>query len=162
MDDPAWRRGFERLRAHGFLLELLMNPYQSQEVARLAADFPDQVFVINHCGTPVDRDAEGLERWKQGLKQMGALENIAIKVSNFGAYGQDRSLEALRGTVMTCIDAFGPRRAMFGSDYPVGRRNMTYQETCERFKDIILDFSGEEQRDLFHDNAVRYYGFAKD
>jgi predicted TIM-barrel fold metal-dependent hydrolase len=162
MDDPAWRRGFERLRAHGFLLELLMNPYQSQEVARLAADFPDQVFVINHCGTPVDRDADGLERWKQGLRQMGALENIAIKVSNFGAYGQDRSLEALRATVMTCIDAFGPRRAMFGSDYPVGRRNMTYQETCERFKDIILDFSGEEQRDLFHDNAVRYYGFAKD
>ncbi|MFI5013007.1 MAG: amidohydrolase family protein [Hyphomicrobiales bacterium] len=160
LDDPAWRRGFARLREHGLLLELLMNPYQAQDVTRLAAEFPDQTFVINHCGTPVDRDADGLERWKQGLALMGARENIAIKVSNFGAYGQDRGLEALSATVMTCIDAFGPRRAMFGSDYPVGRRNMTYQETCERFKDIIQDFSPQEQRDLFHDNAARYYRFA--
>ena len=63
-------------------------------------------------------------------------------------------------SVMTCIDAFGPRRAMFGSDYPVGRRNLSYQDTCERFKDIIQDFSPQEQRDLFHDNAARYYRFA--
>jgi predicted TIM-barrel fold metal-dependent hydrolase len=160
LDDPAWRRGFAQLRAHGLMLELLMNPYQAQDVARLAAEFPDQTFVINHCATPVDRDAHGLERWKQGLALMGARENIAIKVSNFGAYGQDRSLEALRATVMTCIDAFGPRRAMFGSDYPVGRRNLSYQDTCERFKDIIQDFSPQEQRDLFHDNAARYYRFA--
>ena len=160
LDDPAWRRGFAHLRAHGLMLELLMNPYQAQDVARLAAEFPDQIFVINHCGTPIDRDADGLERWKQGLALMGTRENIAIKVSNFGAYGQDRSLESLRATIMTCIDAFGPRRAMFGSDYPVGRRNLSYQDTCERFKDIIQDFSPREQRDLFHDNAARYYRFA--
>jgi predicted TIM-barrel fold metal-dependent hydrolase len=161
LDDPVWRRGFALLRDHSFLLELLMNPFQASEVARLAAAFPDQIFVINHCGTPIDRDLAGLERWKQGLNRMGAHENIAIKLSNFGAYGPDRGHEALRATVMTCVDAFGTRRAMFGSDYPVGRRNMSYQESCERFKDIIQDFSPEEQRDLFHDNAARYYGFEK-
>jgi len=48
---------------------------------------------------------------------------------------------------------------MFGSDYPVGRRNMSYQESYERFKDIIEVFSVQEQRDLFHDNAARYYRF---
>jgi predicted TIM-barrel fold metal-dependent hydrolase len=161
LDDPAWRRGFARLRAHGLLLELLMNPFQAQELARLADDFPDQTFVINHCGTPVDRDAAGLARWKQGLSLMSTRENIAIKLSNFGAYGPDRNLEALRTTVMTCVDAFGTRRAMFGTDYPVGRRSMSYQESCERFKDIVQDFSEEEQRDLFHDNAARYYRFDK-
>ncbi len=159
LDDPSWRQGFDQLRAHGFLLELLMNPFQAEDVACLAGEFPDQIFVINHCGTPIDRDAEGLRRWEQGLGLMGRRENIAIKLSNFGAYGPDRSLESLRKTVMTCIDAFGTRRAMFGSDYPVGRRNMSYQEACERFKDIIQGFSREEQRDLFHDNAARYYRF---
>jgi predicted TIM-barrel fold metal-dependent hydrolase len=159
LDDPQWRQGFAQLRARGLLLEVLMNPYQAEELARLAAEFPDQSFVINHCGTPVDRDAAGIERWKEGLRLMGQRDNIAIKVSNFGAYGQDRSLPALRDTVMSCIEAFGTRRAMFGSDYPVGRRNMSFEESCERFKDIIEGFSAAEQRDLFHDNAARYYRF---
>jgi predicted TIM-barrel fold metal-dependent hydrolase len=62
LDDPAWRRGFAHLHKLGFMLEVLMNPYQAEELARLAAEFPDRVFVINHCGTPVDRDQEGLAR----------------------------------------------------------------------------------------------------
>jgi predicted TIM-barrel fold metal-dependent hydrolase len=159
LDDPQWRRGFAELRARRLLLEVLMNPYQAEDLARLASEFPEQSFVINHCGTPVDRDAEGLERWKTGLRLMGSCENIAIKLSNFGAYGQDKSLAALRATVMSCIDAFGTRRAIFGSDYPVGRRNMTFHESCEIFKDIVEGFSAPEQRDLFHDNAARYYRF---
>jgi len=161
LDDPAWRRGFGHLRAHSLVLEILMNPYQAWDVARLADDFPDQIIVINHCGAPIDRDAEGLARWEDGLALMGERENIAIKLSNFGAYGQDRSLEALRKTVMTCIEAFGTSRAMFGSDYPVGRRNLSYQENCERFKDIVETFSAQEQRALFHDNAARYYQFGE-
>ncbi|MBW0005166.1 MAG: amidohydrolase family protein [Hyphomicrobiales bacterium] len=159
LDDPAWRQGLSHLHKHGFILELLMNPFQAQDVARLADSFQDQIIVINHCGTPVDRDAEGLARWTEGLALMGRRENVAIKLSNFGAYGQDRSVEALRKTVMTCIEAFGTKRAMFGSDYPVGRRNMTFQDSCERFKNIIEGFSVQEQRDLFHDNAARYYRF---
>ena len=159
LDDPQWRRGFGALKSRGLLLELLMNPYQAQELASLAAEHPEQAFVINHCGTPVDRDPEGIARWKAGLRLMGRHDNIAIKVSNFGAYGPDRSLHALRDTVMSCIDAFGMRRSMFGSDYPVGRRNMSFEESCERFKDIVEGFSAEEQRDLFHDNAARYYRF---
>ena len=160
VDDPAWRHGLARLGARGLMLELLMNPYQAEDVARLAADYPDQIFVINHCATPIDRDAEGLARWRKGLALMGARENIAIKVSNFGAYGQEPNLAAWRETVMTCVDAFGTKRSMFGSDYPVARRNMAYQEVCERFKDVVLVLSDDEQRALFHDNAARFYGFA--
>lgn len=160
IDDPAWRDGFALLRRHDFLLELLMNPYQAEEVARLARETPDQLFIVNHCGTPVDRDEAGLARWREGLQLMGRLPNVAIKVSNFGAYAADRSPEALRRTVMTCIDAFGTERSMFGTDYPVGRRNMTYQQTCESFKDIVAEFSPEQQRALFHDNAARLYRFA--
>jgi predicted TIM-barrel fold metal-dependent hydrolase len=136
-----------------------MNPYQSAEVARLAATYPEQIFIINHCATPIDRDAEGLARWRDGLKLMSARDNIAIKVSNFGAYGQERGLTAWRDTVMTCVDAFGTKRCLFGTDYPVARRSMAYQEICEAFKDIVQPLSTNEQRNLFHDNAARFYGF---
>src|SRR5207248_1157997 len=122
-------------------LELLMNPWQAEEVARLAGDFPDQVFLINHCCTPNDRDAEGVARWRNGLAAMAAHENVALKVSNFGAYSPDRSIPVLRETVMTCIEAFGTRRSLFGTDYPVARRNMTYTAMVDAFAEIIAPFS---------------------
>jgi predicted TIM-barrel fold metal-dependent hydrolase len=158
VDAPSFRHGVGLLRRYNLALELLMNPYQADEVARLAGDFPDTVFLINHCGTPVDRDAEGMARWRRGLKVMGARENIAIKVSNFGAYAGG-SVEAMRDTVMTCIDAFGTARSMFGTDYTVGRRHMTFAAMVEAFEAIIAAFSAVEQRALFHDNAWRYYRF---
>jgi predicted TIM-barrel fold metal-dependent hydrolase len=160
IDDPAWRRGFAAFAGRGLVMEWLMNPYQAEEVTRLAAEFPEQTFIVNHCGTPMDRDADGLQRWRDGLRRMGTRENIAIKVSNFGAYAPDRSIEGLRGTVMACIDAFGPKRSMFGTDYPVAKRSMIYQALCDSFKQIVSSFSPDEQRDLFHDNAARYYRFA--
>jgi predicted TIM-barrel fold metal-dependent hydrolase len=159
IDNPDWRRGFSLLRRYGLALELLMNPYQAGEVARLAREFPEQIFIVNHCGTPVDRDEEGLARWRSGLRLMGEAPNIAIKLSNFGAYAANRSIEGLSRTVLDCIDAFGTERAMFGTDYPVARRSMAYQEICESFKAIISRLSPTEQRALFHDNARRSYRF---
>jgi predicted TIM-barrel fold metal-dependent hydrolase len=155
----AFRRGVGLLRRHDFVLELLMNPYQAAEVAALARDFPDQRILVNHCGTPVARDEPGLARWRDGLRQMAVCPNIAIKVSNFGAYGPDKSLPALRATVMACIDAFGTDRSLFGTDYPVARRNMTYAAMVAAFTEIIAPFSADEQRALFHDNTRRWYGF---
>ncbi len=159
MDAPAWRHGAKALIPRGLLLEVLMNPYQCPDVARLAADLPGLTIVVNHCASPLDRDEASVARWRDGLKLMAAQANIRIKLSNFPAYGVDKSPAALRGTVMTILDAFTPSRAMFGTDYPVGRRAMPYQEICENFRDIAAAFSAAEQRALFHDNAARLYRF---
>lgn len=157
LHDPAWRRGVGLLKRHGLVLELLMNPYQAGDVAALAADFPDQVFVVDHCASPVDRDADGLARWKAGLIAMARAPNVAIKLSNYGAYDPDRSIGNLRATVMPCIEAFGPARTMFGSDYPVARRSMGFDQVCDTLKDLLADFSDDEQRAIFHDTAQGYY-----
>ena len=159
MDELGWRAGVALLAARGLVLELLMNPYQSGEVARLAGDMPGLAIVVNHCASPMDRDAEGIARWHQGLSAMAALPNVAIKLSNFAAYGPDKTLAGLRQGLMPCIEAFGPDRAMFGSDYPVGRRALPFQDICEHFRDLVQDFTAAEQRALFHDTAQRLYCF---
>jgi predicted TIM-barrel fold metal-dependent hydrolase len=153
------RRGIAALTRANLLLEVLMNPYQSEDVAQLAQDMPSLQIVVNHCATPVDRDEAGLERWRTGLARMAAQPNVAIKVSNFGAYAPDKTPEGLRTAVLTCIDAFGPHRAMFGTDYPVGRRALSYADNVAGFAHAIEAFSADEQRALFHDNARRIYRF---
>lgn len=161
LDRPAIRRGIAALAQAGMLLEVLMNPYQSEDVARLARDLPDLQIVVNHCATPVDRDAAGLARWHAGLALMAAQPNVAIKVSNFGAYAPDKTPAGLRTAVLTCVDAFGPARAMFGTDYPVGRRALSYADNLAGFAQATSDLGAAEQRALFHDTAWRVYGFGR-
>jgi predicted TIM-barrel fold metal-dependent hydrolase len=159
LDRTDKRRGIAVLARMGMLLDVLMNPYQSEDVARLACDMPGLQIVVNHCASPMDRDEAGLERWHAGLALMAACPNVAIKVSNFGAYAPDKSPEGLRRSVLTCIDAFGPARSMFGTDYPVGRRALSFRDNVQGFTQAIADFSADEQRALFHDNARRIYMF---
>ncbi len=156
-DAPDWRRGVALLAGHGFLLELMLYPYQAEQLVRLARDFPDQRFVINHCGSPVDRDGEGMERWRQGLKLLGQAENISIKISALTAYDPHPTLDSLRDVTLHCIDCFGTERSMFGSDFPVGRLWTTFDAIFDGFKAIVTDLSEREQRALFYENARRLY-----
>jgi predicted TIM-barrel fold metal-dependent hydrolase len=157
VNEPAWRRGLALLAQYGLSLDLLMNPHQAEEVAALARDVPGQSFIVNHCCTPNDRDADGMARWRSGLKVMGRQSNIALKLSNYGAYSPTRDAVEDRETLLTCIDAFGPDRCLFGSDYPVARRTMSFAALCDRFREVVADFTAAEQRAMFHDNAVRLY-----
>ena len=160
MDDQAWRAGVARLATHGLLLELLMNPYQADSLSRLAAEMPGQLFVVNHCGTPTDRDEAGVARWRAGLAAMARQPNILIKISNQVGYAADpTSQESVTAVVRAVIDAFGPGRAMFGTDYPVQRRTASYATCCDTMRVAVSDLSVDEQRAVFHDNAARIYGF---
>lgn len=156
-DEPDFRRGVALLAQRHLLLELMLYPYQAEELARLAQDFPDQPFIINHCGSPIDRDAEGMARWRQGLRLLGGLPNISIKISALTAYDPNPTPESLREVAIHCIESFGVERSMFGSDFPVGRLWTTFDAIFDGFKTIVRDFSEGEQRALFSANASRVY-----
>jgi predicted TIM-barrel fold metal-dependent hydrolase len=156
-DEPEFRRGVALLADHGQLLEFMLYPYQAEEVARLAHDFPDQTFIINHCGSPIDRDREGMARWRAGLRALGSAPNVRIKISALTAYDPSPTPESLREVALHCIESFGVDRSMFGSDFPVGRLWTSFDAIFDGFKAIIRDFSTAEHSALFHDNAQRVY-----
>lgn len=156
-NEPAFRRGVSLLGRHGRLLEFTLYPYQAEEVARLALDFPNQTFIVNHCGSPIDRNQEGMLRWKEGLKRLGSAPNIKIKISALTAYDPSPTSESLREVALHCIECFGVDRSMFGSDFPVGRLWTSFDAIFDGFKAIARDFSEAEQSALFHDNARRVY-----
>ncbi len=156
-DEPDFRRGVTLLARHDQILELMLYPYQAQEVARLARDFPDQTFIVNHCGSPIDRDSDGMARWREGLKLLGSAPNVNIKVSALTAYDPSPTPESLREVALHCIDCFGVDRSMFGSDFPVGRLWTSFDAIFDGFKAMVRNFSQDEQSALFHDNARRVY-----
>ncbi|RWA74935.1 hydrolase [Mesorhizobium sp. M1C.F.Ca.ET.193.01.1.1] len=157
IDDPAWRSGLGLLARHGLSFDLMVFPRQLADAARLAAAFPDQQFVLNHCGSPIDRDAEGMRTWRDGLRLLARRDNVAIKISDLVAYDHDWTLDSLRPVVLHCIECFGTSRAMFGSDFPVAGMHASFDEVYDSFKAITADLSKDEQTALFFGNARRIY-----
>jgi predicted TIM-barrel fold metal-dependent hydrolase len=135
----------------------MVFPRQLADAARLAADFPGLQFVLNHCGSPIDRDPEGMRRWRDGLRELARRENVAVKISDLVAYDHDWSLESLAPVVMHCIDCFGPDRAMFASDFPVAGLHASFDEVYDGFKTIVSPLSGDQQTALFFGTAKRIY-----
>lgn len=157
MDDPAWRSGLKLLGRYGLSFDLMVFPRQLADAARLAAAFPDQQFVLNHCGSPIDRDADGMRRWRDGLRLLAQRDNVAVKISDLVAYDHDWTLDSLRPVVLHCIDCFGTKRAMFASDFPVAGLHASFDEVYDSFKAISAGLSADEQAALFFDTARRIY-----
>jgi predicted TIM-barrel fold metal-dependent hydrolase len=157
MEEPAWRAGLRALGRLGLRFDLMVFPRQLAAAARLAAAFPEVQFVLNHGGSPVDRDADGMALWRQGLRDLAGNPNVAIKISDLVAYDPGWSLDSLRPIVGHCIDCFGPDRAMFGSDLPVARLYASPGDLWSSFRALTVDYAEAEQRALFHDTAARIY-----
>jgi predicted TIM-barrel fold metal-dependent hydrolase len=155
--DPAWRQDIARLPGLGLVLELMMYPYQIDAVLDVARNIPDLRLVVNHCASPVDRDEEGMERWRDAVTRLGREPNIMLKVSNAAGYDPDPTYESVRAVVMHCIESFGPQRAIFATDWPVAGLKTSFDYVYDTLRRITADMTEAEQRALFHDNAARLY-----
>jgi predicted TIM-barrel fold metal-dependent hydrolase len=130
---------------------------QLDDALRLARDFPNQLFVLNHSGSPIDRDLDSMARWRAGIKALGAAQNVAIKISALTGYVPNWTLETLRPLILVCIDAFGPDRSMLASDFPVTRLHATFAQCYDVYRAVAAEFSGDEQRAMFFETARRIY-----
>ena len=93
----------------------------------------------------------------EGLKLLGSPPNVHIKISALTPYDPRPTPESLREVALICTECFRVARAIFGSDFPVGRVWMSFDAIFNGFKAIVRDFSDAEQSTIFHDNARRVY-----
>ncbi len=157
MADTKWRNGFALLSKFGFSFDLMLFPTQLPDALDLARAFPDTQIILNHTGSPVDRDEDGLARWRDGMKALSTTDNVAVKISDLCAYDHDWSVASFRPFVRDTIEWFGVERCMFASDFPVALLHGSAQQIYSAFMEIVADLSADEQHSLFYDNAVNFY-----
>ena len=157
MDDPAWRRGYERLSRHRFSFDLQTPWWHLDAAAQLARDLPDTAIIVNHTALPADRSPEGLAAWRRNLEIVAAEPNVALKISGLGRPGLSWTLEGNGPVIRDAISIFGPDRCMFASNYPVDSLVGSFDDIFACFLAAISDRPPAEQRMLVHDNARRIY-----
>jgi L-fuconolactonase len=158
---PAFQRGIGELYRHGFTYDLLILPDQLGYAAELAAAFPNQPFVVDHIAKPPIR-AQEIDTWMRDIRALAAHENVCCKVSGMvtEADWQHWEPEDFRPYLDVVFAAFGPRRVLYGSDWPVCNVAGGYTRAISILEDYMRPFSAAEQALFWGDNAVRFYGLA--
>jgi L-fuconolactonase len=160
--DPAFVRGTSELGKRGLSFDLCMRSADLPHAAKLIEACPDTRFILDHCGNEsvLEKDHS---RWKRDIDAIAAKgDRVVCKVSGIvaSAKGHSWSEADLAPIVNHVLDAFGPDRVIFGGDWPVCTLAASYRRWVEALKAIVKDRPEEQQRKLFHDNAVRLYGLA--
>ena len=157
MTDPAWRRGYAALRSHDLHFELQAPWWHVDELLDLVAAFPDTPVVINHAFLPADRSLAAMAGWRAAIKKAATAPQVAIKISGVGRKGLNWSLDDNQPIVRDLVAAFGARRCMFASNFPVDGLTGSFDTIYAGFKAATADLTRAERIDLFHDNAIRIY-----
>ena len=157
MGDSAWRSGFSLLGPLGLSFDMQIFPSQMITASKLAADFPDTLIVLNHTGVPLDTSRSGRQTWKRGMGALARHDNVVVKISGFAQMNPLWSITGIRPFVLETIQAFGPSRCMFASNYPVDHRYGTFDAIFDAYRSITADCSPCELNDLYHETAIRTY-----
>lgn len=163
--DPRWllrpdvARGMRALAAAGLVHDLVVLPHQLPAAVEAAAAHPGLVFVLDHLGKPPV--AEGrTEPWTGHVRRLAALPNTVCKLSGLvtEARWDAWTVENLRPYADTVLEAFGPRRLMFGSDWPVCLLAASYGQVVDAARELTASLSPAERAEVFGGTAARVYG----
>lgn len=176
MGSDSFRTGFAHLAPLGLSFDAWVLEPQLGDVIELARAFPETTIVLDHCGTPVGsasyhgRLHERFDAWRAAIRELGRCPNVNIKLGGLAMsfcgmpdHGPEAGLSSevlaamWRPYIETCIDAFGPDRAMFESNFPVDRWGASYPVLWNAFKRLVSGASAAEKRALFAGTAAKVY-----
>lgn len=155
----AFKAGYQALAKRNLSYELNASPGVILSGRDVAAAFPDTQVILGHAGFPVQRDDDYFKLWRSEISALAEVEHVSAKVSGFGMADNHWTIDSIRPWVLHMIDAFGPGRIMFGTNWPVDILYATYLEQTDAYRTIIAEagFSREEQEAMLYRNAERLY-----
>jgi len=172
----AFRDGFARLTPLGLSFDAWLLEPQLPDLIDLARAFPATPIVLDHVGTPLGvagyagRRQERFGIWRDNIGALAKSENVSVKLGglamvfpgfpSFMASPPAASAQLAgewKPYIETCIEAFGPRRCMFESNFPVDIGSCDYDVLWNAFKRIATGCSADEKAALFSGAATEFY-----
>jgi L-fuconolactonase len=152
-------RGVGTLGRHGLVYDILVYARQLESAITLAHALPDQPFVLDHIAKP-EIVRGRLDPWRADLTRLAELPNVSCKLSGLvtEARWDGWTPADFRPYLDVALDAFGPGRLMFGSDWPVCLLAGSYADVVGLARGAIAALSRDEQDAVLGGNAARVYG----
>jgi predicted TIM-barrel fold metal-dependent hydrolase len=174
-----FRQGFRHLAPLGLSFDAWLLEPQLPDIIDLSRSFPDTTIVLDHVGTPLGRGSyqgrlpERFDGWRTNIRELAKSPNVNVKLGglamafcNFPSFlaepraPSQQLAEEWRPYIETCIEAFGPERCMFESNFPVDMGSCSYATLWNAFKRIAANYSPADKEALFSATATRVYRLA--
>lgn len=150
--------GVRRMRGTGLVYDILVFQRQLANAIRFVDAMPDDMqFVLDHVGKP---RPGAVDEWKWLVRMMARRENVACKFSGV-VTEVGTELDTIRRVFDTVLEAFGPKRLMWGSDWPVVTAHMSYGQWRAVVDGLLAGLSPDERDAIMGGNAERVYRCAR-
>ena len=163
MLQPAFMNGLRLLQEYGYTYDLLVYPYHLTAAIQLVKELPELRIVIDHLAKPDIRN-QVTKGWRQDIEAIANFPQVYCKLSgmvteaNWNHWRYEDFIPYLNH-IHAC---FGTSRIMVGSDWPVCLTAASYADCLNIVRKYFEQFSEEERRAIFTENAVRFYGIDTD
>ncbi len=146
---------------HGLVVDLCVRQRQLAEVTLLVERCPEVSFVLDHLGKP-DIRGGGRTEWASRIAALARLDNVSCKLSGLTTEAGERTSDAttLGGYLRAGVEAFGPQRCMFGSDWPNAGLTISYPGWVAVVAESVPDLSSAEQDRIMRGTARAVYARA--
>jgi L-fuconolactonase len=153
-----FQAGIRALRAYNLTYDILIYHRHLPQTIELVDRNPEQTFVVDHMAKPAIKQGT-IEPWARGMRELARRPHVCCKLSGMVTeIGRPHwSLADLRPTFDVVLEAFGPERVLFGSDWPVCLVACGYARWMEIVQELIAPLSSAERAAILGDNARRVY-----
>ncbi len=160
-----FNRGLAFLHDFGLAYDLLIYADQLPSATACVDKHPAQCFVLDHIAKPTIGGPAGVDpAWANGIRELAKRANVFCKLSGMITEVipalEDWDPDLLGPWFDVVLDAFGPDRLLFGSDWPVCLLRGEYADWVQCVDFWISDLSADEQSAILGGNAKRAYGLA--
>jgi L-fuconolactonase len=153
-----FNRGISSLTRRGLAYDILILERHLPNTIAFVDHHPSQVFVLDHIAKP--RIATGeLEPWAKNLRELARRPNVACKLSGMVTEADVATWTPaqLQPFFDVVIDAFGPARLLFGTDWPVCLAGVGYSRWKQIVEQALSTLSEQERAAVLGENAIRLY-----
>jgi L-fuconolactonase len=136
----------------------VVRPHQLAAATYAAEAVPGLTMVLDHAGKPPIASGR-LDAWREAIRAFAAQPNTVCKLSGLVTEGPAGGpLAAYVPVADVVLDAFGPQRTMFGSDWPVCLLAAGYPTVIKLARSLVAGLSEAELAEVFASTAARVYG----
>lgn len=157
---PELTWAYRALEEHDLGFDALGFPRDLENFHRLFCRHPDLRVVIDHCMKPEIRagGAEAFRHWAGGMTRLARETAAFCKLSGLVTEaGPDWSVQMLRPWAEHVLEAFGPERVMWGSDWPVCRLRAEYGDWLAAAEDLASGLDARDRARVFGGTAAAFY-----
>jgi L-fuconolactonase len=154
-----FNRGIAALKQFNLRYDILIFEKHLPQTIQFVDRHPDQVFIVDHIAKPRIRD-RALSPWKDNLCELARRQNVYCKLSGMVTEADWNAWadESLSPYIDVVLRVFGPKRLMFGSDWPVVTLASSYKRWWETVRIAIAQLSPSEQEWILSRTAIESYG----